>query len=94
MEVTFLMDRFGYMRIIDKSAYERNKEAANAENKYVFNCMNTDKICIFTDFAARKGNLQRLPTPTALPAAAKTNPSCPVKLLFFFIYFSPFHYLT
>ena len=49
MEVTFLMDRFGYMRIIDKSAYERNKEAANAENKYIFNCMNTDKICIFTD---------------------------------------------
>ena len=49
MEVTYLMDRFGYMRIIDKSAYERNKEAANAENKYVFNCMNTDKICIFTD---------------------------------------------
>ena len=49
MEVTFLMDRFGYMRIIDKSAYERNKEAANAENKYVFNCMNTDKIFIFTD---------------------------------------------
>ena len=38
MEVTFLMDRFGYMRTIDKSAYERNKEAANAENKYVFNC--------------------------------------------------------
>ena len=35
MEVTFLMDRFGYMRTIDKSAYERNKEAANAENKYV-----------------------------------------------------------
>ena len=49
MEVTFLMDRFGYMRTIDKSAYERNKEAANAENKYVFNCMNTDKICIFTN---------------------------------------------
>ena len=49
MEVTFLMDRFGYMRTIDTSAYERNKEAANAENKYVFNCMNTDKICIFTD---------------------------------------------
>ena len=49
MEVTFLMDRFGYMRIIDKSAYERNKEAAKAVNKYVFNCMNTDKICIFTD---------------------------------------------
>ena len=33
MEVTFLMDRFGYMRTIDKSAYERNKEAANAEKQ-------------------------------------------------------------
>ena len=49
MEVTFLMDRFGYMRVIDKAAYERNKDAATAENKYVFYCMNTDKICIFTD---------------------------------------------
>ena len=49
MEVTVLMDRFGYMRVNDKSAYERNKDAAIAENKYVFHCMNTDKICIFTD---------------------------------------------
>ncbi|MDC7290199.1 DNA topoisomerase 4 subunit A [Blautia schinkii] len=49
MEVCFLMDRFGYTKIIDKSAYERNKEAAHAENKYIFTCMNTDKICIFTD---------------------------------------------
>lgn len=49
MEVCFLMDRFGYMKVIDKTAYERNKEAAHAENKYIFSCMNTDKICIFTD---------------------------------------------
>ena len=49
MEVCFLMDRFGYMKLIDKNAYERNKEAAHNENRYVFNCMNTDKICIFTD---------------------------------------------
>lgn len=49
MEVCFLMDRFGYMKLIDKNAYERNKEAAHGENKYVFTCMNTDKICIFTD---------------------------------------------
>ena len=48
-EVCFLMDRFGYMRVIDRNAYERNKEAAHAENKFVFTCMNTDKICIFTD---------------------------------------------
>ena len=49
MEVCFLMDRFGYMRLIDKNAFERNKEAALAESKYVFTCLNTDKICIFTD---------------------------------------------
>ena len=49
MEVCFLMDRFGYMKLIDKTAYERNKEAVHGENKYVFTCMNTDKICMFTD---------------------------------------------
>ncbi len=49
MEVVFLMDRFGYAKIMDKSVYERNKEAADGENKYVFTCMNTDKICVFTD---------------------------------------------
>mgnify|MGYP000217106988 FL=1 len=48
-EVCFLMDRFGYMKLIDKNAYERNKEAACSENRYVFTCMNTDKICLFTD---------------------------------------------
>ena len=49
MEVVFLMDRFGYSRTVDVSVYERNKEAADGENKYVITCMNTDKICIFTD---------------------------------------------
>ncbi len=48
-QVVFLMDRFGYARTIDTSAYERNKETADAENKYAFICMNTDKICVFTD---------------------------------------------
>ncbi|MCR5271420.1 MAG: DNA topoisomerase 4 subunit A [Lachnospiraceae bacterium] len=48
-EVTFLMDRFGYAKVVDLSVYERNKEAADAENKIIFNCSNLDKICIFTD---------------------------------------------
>ena len=48
-EVVFLMDRFGYAKIMDKGIYDRNKEAADGENKYIFTCMNTDKICIFTD---------------------------------------------
>lgn len=49
MEVVFLMDRFGYSKTIDTATYERNREAADAEHKYVISCMNTDKICIFTD---------------------------------------------
>ncbi len=49
MEVIFLMDRFGYAKTIDQQTYERNKEAANAENKYVFPCMNTGRICVFTN---------------------------------------------
>ena len=49
MEVCFLMDRFGYAKLMDKAVYERNKEAADNDNKFVFTCMNTDKICIFTD---------------------------------------------
>ena len=48
-EVVFLMDRFGYAKTVDVTTYERNKEAADSENKYVVHCMNTGKICIFTD---------------------------------------------
>lgn len=40
MPVVFLMDRFGYARTVDVSAYERNKEAADSENKYVIPCLN------------------------------------------------------
>ncbi len=48
-DVVFLMDRFGYVRTVDPSVYERNKETADAENRYVFTCKNTDRICIFTN---------------------------------------------
>ncbi len=48
MEVIFLMDRFGYCRTVDAATYERNKEAADAENRYVFPCKNTGRVCLFT----------------------------------------------
>ena len=47
-DVVFLMDRFGYAKTVDKSVYERNKETADSENKYIFKVKNTGKICIFT----------------------------------------------
>ena len=49
VDVMFLMDRFGYARTIDLSVYERNKEAADAENRFTFQCRNTGRICLFTN---------------------------------------------
>ncbi len=48
-DIVFVMDRFGYARTIDTATYERNREAADSENKYVFLCKNTGKICLFTN---------------------------------------------
>ena len=48
-DVVFLMDRFGYAKTVDTSVYERNKEAADSENRYVVHCLNTGKLCLFTD---------------------------------------------
>lgn len=49
MDVVFLMDRFGYAKTIDLATYERNKEAADSENRFVFSCKNTGKVCLFTN---------------------------------------------
>ena len=49
MDIVFLMDRFGYAKTIDTATYERNKEAADSENKYAFVCKNTGKVCLFTN---------------------------------------------
>ena len=49
MEVVVLMDRFGYAKTVDAATYERNREAADAESRYQIRCMNTDKLCIFTN---------------------------------------------
>ena len=49
MEVMCLVDRFGYVKTVDMPTYERNKEAADSENKFVFSCKNTGRICVFTN---------------------------------------------
>ena len=48
-KVIFCLDRFGYAKILDAQTYEKNKETADAENRYILPVMNTDKVCIFTD---------------------------------------------
>ena len=48
-QVYFVMDRFGYAKTLDKAVYQRNQENVPKDYKYIVPCMNTDKICIFTD---------------------------------------------
>ena len=43
------MDRFGYAKTVDVSVYERNKEAADSENRIILTVKNTDKLCLFTE---------------------------------------------
>ena len=53
-------------------------------NKYIAKRIYTKRKIPPPYFAARYGNLHILPKPTALPAAANTNPIEPLKLAFFF----------
>jgi len=52
-ETVVLIDRFGYSRCINPSIYEKNKEAADSENRFIIRCMSDDRLCIFTD----RGNM-------------------------------------
>lgn len=48
-EVVFVMDRFGYCKVLDRTTYDRNQETIETEYKYVIPCLNTDKLCVFTN---------------------------------------------
>ena len=55
-EVVFVMDRFGYCKLLDRSTYDRNRETVDTEYRHVIPCLNTDKLCLFTD----TGNLHQV----------------------------------
>lgn len=48
-EIVFVMDKFGYGKLVDRATYDRNQETIEGENPHVIPCLNTDKICLFTD---------------------------------------------
>ncbi len=48
-KVYFVMDRFGYAKTMDENTYNRNTEAVLKDYKYIVPCMNTEKLCFFTD---------------------------------------------
>ena len=41
-EVAFIMDRFGYCKLLDKSTYERNLETVESEHPHVVRCL----VCV------------------------------------------------
>ena len=49
MEVVFLMDRFGYAKTVDVPTFDRNRDAIDTEFKINFKCLNTTRICVFTN---------------------------------------------
>ncbi len=53
IEVVVLTDRFGYMRCVDPSVYERNRETAEGESRFIIRCMTSERLCVFTD----RGNM-------------------------------------
>ncbi len=52
MDIVFMMDRFGYCRCVDLPTFERNREAAEQESRYIVPCKNTGKVCLFTEEGA------------------------------------------
>ena len=53
IEAVVLTDRFGYVRCVDPGVFERNRETAAQESRYVIRCMTSERLCLFTD----KGNM-------------------------------------
>ena len=51
-EVVFIMDRFGYCKVMDKSLYERNIETVQTEGTLTRSVMTDDRLCFFTDTGA------------------------------------------
>ena len=48
-KVYALVNRFGYIKLVDAATYERNKENIPSDYRYVCEVMNTGKLYIFTE---------------------------------------------
>lgn len=52
----YVQDKFGYCKLLDEATWQRNQEAVESENRFVFKCKNTDRVLLFTD----KGNMHQI----------------------------------
>ena len=75
-EVVFVLDRFGYCKLLDRTTYERNQETVDTEQVHVVRCLNTDKICLFT----AGGNLHQIKA-MDVPAGKLRDKGTPIENL-------------
>ena len=75
-EMVFVMDRFGYCKLLDKATYERNQETVDTEQVHVIRCLNTDKICFFTAL----GNMYQVKA-ADIPAGKLRDKGVPIENL-------------
>lgn len=75
-EMVFVMDRFGYCKLLDKSTYDRNQETVDTEQVHVVKCLNTDKICLF----AASGSLYQIKA-MDVPAGKLRDKGTPIENL-------------
>ncbi len=55
-DVQILIDRFGYMKVVDSASVSRSSDETLATFKHNISAINTDKLAVFTD----KGNIYQL----------------------------------
>ena len=48
-DVAVLIDRFYYIKVVDKSVYEKNLEQIQADYRFAVECTTTDRVAIFAD---------------------------------------------
>ena len=72
-DVMFLMYRFGYAKTVEMATFDRNRDAIEAENKYIFKTTNLGRICVFTD----KGQMHLIKVKD-LPAAKMKDKGTPI----------------
>lgn len=71
MDVCILLDRFYYVKAVDSSVYEKNKESIDSDYRYHINCTTDDRICIF----ANNGNMYTIKVSAIVKLQSKKSVS-------------------
>ena len=86
MDVAVLLDRFYYIKVVDRDLYEKNKEQIEKDYRFAVCCENTDRVGIFANdqqlhiVKVRDIMKQQAKKGTAKKSGAKKGPSIGARL--------------